>query len=100
MYAYTTRATFYPGQGVAGIQGWREQLLPWFRQQPGFRRLIVLTDYDANRGMAIIYWNSKSDFEAARPGFRALAAEHLHSFVDTQGTHLNEDFAVELDEAV
>ncbi len=100
MYAYTTRVTLYPGQVATGVQGWREQLLPWLRQQPGFRRLIVLTDHDTNRGMAIIYWDSKSDFEAVRSGFRALAAEHLHPFVDPQGTDLVEDFAVELDEAV
>lgn len=100
MYAYTTRVTLYPGQAATGVQGWREQLLPWFRQQRGFRRLIVLTDHDAQRGMAIILCDSKSDFEAVRSDFRALAVEHLHPFVDMQGTHLNEDFALELDETV
>jgi hypothetical protein len=98
MYAYTTRVTLHPDPEGEGARRWREQMLPWLRAQPGFRRLLLLVEEDAHRGMAIMFWDAPGDWEAASAGFGPLAREHLHPLIDAQGQHLDEGFAVALDE--
>ena len=98
MFAYTTRIQLKRGQGEEGIRRWSASILPWLREQAGFRRAIVLDDVPNDRGMAILFWADRSDWEAAQNAFATLAAETLHLLIDQSGTNLHEGFTVRFDE--
>lgn len=43
---------------------WRDTLLPRFKEQRGFRGLVVLRHRQEHRGMSVTFWDSEEDFQA------------------------------------
>ncbi|HEY8600926.1 MAG TPA: hypothetical protein VIL85_20985 [Thermomicrobiales bacterium] len=97
MYAFTTRVALRPGQGDEGTRRWRDEILPWLRQQRGFRRLMVLNDDAGTRGLAILFFDSEADYQAAGGGLGDLAKRLLRPLIDETGQHLDEGFTLALD---
>ncbi len=64
MYARVTAVPLRPGTGDEALRVWRETLLPRFKQQPGFKGLVVLANRSEHRGMSITFWDSEASFLA------------------------------------
>ena len=54
-----------PEQSEAGLQIFREQLLPWLRDASGYRGLIRLADKDNHRTIVISLWADEESLEAS-----------------------------------
>jgi hypothetical protein len=98
MHVHTTRVQLLPSQGQEGMRRWREAMLPWLREQPGFRRAIVLDAPETHRGMALLFFASKAEWEAVAEAFVAQAGQHLRPIIDPDGQHLGEGFTLGFDE--
>jgi heme-degrading monooxygenase HmoA len=54
-----------PEQSEAGLQIFREQLLPWLRDASGYRGLIRLVDKDNDRTIVISLWADEASMQAS-----------------------------------
>lgn len=54
-----------PEQSEAGLQIFREQLLPWLRDASGYRGLIRLVDKDNHRTIVISLWADEESMQAS-----------------------------------
>ena len=54
-----------PEQSEAGLQIFREQLLPWLREASGYRGLIRLVDKDNDRTIVISLWADEQSMQAS-----------------------------------
>ena len=54
-----------PEQSEAGLQIFREQLLPWLREASGYRGLIRLVDKDNDRTIVISLWADEASMQAS-----------------------------------
>jgi heme-degrading monooxygenase HmoA len=54
-----------PEQSEAGLQIFREQLLPWLRETSGYRGLIRLVDKDNDRTIVISLWANEESMQAS-----------------------------------
>lgn len=59
MNARVVTAQFQPGKVEDAIQVFRESVLPFTRQQPGVRDLLVLADRDTDRCVVVALWESE-----------------------------------------
>src|SRR4051812_49885207 len=62
-----------PEQSEAGLEIFREQLLPWLRDASGYRGLIRLVDRSNGKTLVISLW---ADEEALEASTRARSEEH------------------------
>ena len=54
-----------PEQSEAGLEIFREQLLPWLREASGYRGLIRLVDKDNDRTIVISLWADEQSMQAS-----------------------------------
>ena len=54
-----------PEQSEAGLEIFREQLLPWLREASGYRGLIRLVDKDNDRTIVISLWADEEAMQAS-----------------------------------
>ena len=54
-----------PEQSEAGLEIFREQLLPWLRDTSGYRGLIRLVDKDNDRTIVISLWADEEAMQAS-----------------------------------
>jgi heme-degrading monooxygenase HmoA len=67
-----------PADIEAGVEVYREQILPWARDVTGFRGYIVLLEREEGRALAMSLWESQEAmlaFEASGQRFRGMVAE-------------------------
>jgi heme-degrading monooxygenase HmoA len=65
MYARVTLAQLQPGKLKELIQFLRDNVVPAAQQQQGFKGLLVLTDENTNKGIAIALWETEADMAAS-----------------------------------
>ena len=63
MFARVTTFTGTPEDTAAGVETFREQVLPWMREATGFRGWIALVDPESGESIGISFW---SDEDALR----------------------------------
>ena len=64
MYARVTLAQLQPGIVNDLLQFLRENVVPAAQQQQGFKGLLLLTDENTNKGIAIALWETEADMAA------------------------------------
>lgn len=64
MYARVTLAQLQPGKIDELIAFLRDNVVPAAQQQQGFKGLLVLTDENTNKGIAIALWETEADMAA------------------------------------
>ena len=62
-----------PEQSEAGLEIFREQLLPWLRDTSGYRGLIRLVDKDNDRTLVISLWADEESMQASTEAVVKLA---------------------------
>ena len=62
-----------PEQSEAGLEIFREQLLPWLRDTSGYRGLILLVDRDNDRTLVISLWADEESMQASTEAVVKLA---------------------------
>jgi heme-degrading monooxygenase HmoA len=62
-----------PEQSEAGLQIFREQLLPWLRDSTGYRGLIRLVDEEAGKTLVISLWADEESMKASTAAGDRLA---------------------------
>ena len=62
-----------PEQSEAGLEIFREQLLPWLRDTSGYRGLIRLVDRDNDRTLVISLWADEESMQASTEAVVKLA---------------------------
>jgi heme-degrading monooxygenase HmoA len=62
-----------PEQSEAGLEIFREQLLPWLRDTSGYRGLIRLVDKDNDRTLVISLWADEESMQASTAAVVKLA---------------------------
>ena len=62
-----------PEQSEAGLEIFREQLLPWLRDTSGYRGLIRLVDRDNDRTLVISLWDDEESMQASTEAVVKLA---------------------------
>jgi heme-degrading monooxygenase HmoA len=62
-----------PEQSEAGLEIFREQLLPWLRDTSGYRGLIRLVDKDNDRTLVISLWADEESMRASTEAVVRLA---------------------------
>ena len=65
MYARATLAQLQPGIVNDLLQFLRENVIPAAQRQQGFKGLLLLTDENTNKGIAIALWETEADLEAS-----------------------------------
>jgi heme-degrading monooxygenase HmoA len=69
-----------PEQSAAGLEIFREQLLPWLRDSSGYRGLIRLVNDEAGKTLVISLWADEESLQAttaAGDRFAELTAENV-----------------------
>ena len=64
MYARVTLAQLQPGKVDELLQFLRENVVPAAQAQQGFKGLLLLTDENTNKGIAIALWETEAEMEA------------------------------------
>ena len=64
MYARATLAQLQPGKIDELLQFLRENVIPAAQRQQGFKGLLLLTDENTNKGIAIALWETEADMAA------------------------------------
>ena len=64
MYARVTLAQLQPGIVNDLLQFLRENVIPAAQRQQGFKGLLLLTDENTNKGIAIALWETEADMAA------------------------------------
>jgi heme-degrading monooxygenase HmoA len=62
-----------PEQSEAGLQIFREQLLPWLRDASGYRGLIRLVDKPNGKTLVISLWADEESLQASTEAGERLA---------------------------
>jgi hypothetical protein len=70
MFSNVTVYTLRAGVTVEAITGWAETALPTFRQEAGFRGLLLLGDEAGSGGQIVTLWESKEAMAGALAGPR------------------------------
>lgn len=65
MYARATLAQLHPGQVDELVQFLRDNVVPAAQAQQGFKGLLLLTDEDTNKGIAIALWETEAAMAAS-----------------------------------
>jgi len=96
MYARVTLAELHPGKVDELLQFLRDNVVPAAQAQQGFKGLLLMTDENTNKGIAVGLWETVADlvaseasdgyytvqlargthFFAAPPGARSLSGEY------------------------
>jgi len=83
MYARVTLAQLQPGKIDELIQFLRDNVVPAAQAQQGFKGLLLLTDDNINKGIAVALWETEADMVAseARDGYYTVQlARGVHFF--------------------
>jgi heme-degrading monooxygenase HmoA len=65
MYARVTLAQLQPGMIDELIQFLRDNVVPAAQAQQGFKGLLLLTDDNTNKGIAVALWEAEADMAAS-----------------------------------
>ena len=65
MYARVTLAQLQPGKVEELLQFLQENVVPAAKAQQGFKGLLLLTDENTNKGIAVALWETKADMAAS-----------------------------------
>ena len=69
-YSNVTVYTLRAGGAAEALTGWAETALPTFRQEAGFRGLLLLGDEEGTAGQIVTLWESQEAMAAALAGPR------------------------------
>jgi heme-degrading monooxygenase HmoA len=78
VFARVLHLTGTPSDIEAGVEVYRDQVLPYTRDVTGFRGYLVLLDREGQRAIAMSLWTSEDAmlaFEEQGQRFRGLVAE-------------------------
>lgn len=87
MYA---RVSVYRGdeeQAEQAVELFRQDVLPWLRDATGFRGALILNDAEAERSLAITFWDSRdavTDPEASGVALRDEVSATVGSVLEEQ----------------
>jgi heme-degrading monooxygenase HmoA len=76
MFARVSHARYPPEQHDAGLRVVVEDLLPAFRQTPGYRGCCLLAGSKPGSGLAVVLWESEEAADAAAAD-RTVRAAHV-----------------------
>jgi len=65
MYARVTLAQLQPGKVGELLQFLRDNVVPAAQAQQGFKGLLLLTDDNTNKGIALALWETEADMVAS-----------------------------------
>ena len=86
MYARLTTTTLAPDEPDASADVF-EAILPTLRELDGFAGMVVLSELDGQRIVALSLWESRESLQEAEPVMERLrTAETVHRAVDAQET--------------
>lgn len=68
MFSNVTVFTLRDGVAVDAVREWAETALPAFKQEAGFRGLLLLGDEEGTGGQIVTLWESKEAMTAAIAG--------------------------------
>ena len=77
MFARISHARYPPEQYDAGLRVVKEDLLPAFRQAPGYRGCCFLTGSKPGYGLAMVVWETEEAADAASAD-RTVSAAHVN----------------------
>ena len=83
MYARVTLAQLQPGKIDELLQFMHNNVVPAAQQQQGFQGLLLLTDENTNKGIAIALWETAADMaagEASGGYYQVQLARGAHFF--------------------
>jgi heme-degrading monooxygenase HmoA len=83
MYARVTLAELQPGKIDELTQFLHDNVVPAAKAQHGFKGLLVLTDENTNKGIAIALWETEADMatsEASGGYYQVQIARGAHFF--------------------
>jgi heme-degrading monooxygenase HmoA len=75
MYARVTTAPASPEQADAGIRAFREQGIPAFQRQPGFKGAFLLGDRPNGKAIAVSLWETEENAGAVTQAVADVAAQ-------------------------
>ena len=81
MYARVTLAKLQPGKVDELLQFLGENVVPAAQAQQGFKGLLLLTDDNTNKGIAIALWETEADMAASE------ASDGYYTVQLARGTH-------------
>lgn len=81
MYARVTLAQLQPDKGNELLQFLRDNVVPAAQTQQGFKGLLLLTDENTNKGIAIALWETEADMVASG------ASDGYYTVQLTRGAH-------------
>ena len=64
MYARTVTVQIQPGKLDEAIRIFRDSVVPAAKQQKGFKSIVLLTDRNTGKGLAIATWETEADMKA------------------------------------
>ncbi len=68
MYARVTLAQLQPGKVDELLQFLRDNVVPAAQAEQGFKGLLLLTDENTNKGIAVALWETEADMVASESG--------------------------------
>jgi hypothetical protein len=84
------RVSIYRGddeQVEQAVELFRKDVLPWLREATGFRGALILNDADAERSLAVTFWDSReavADPEASGVALRDEVSATVGSRLEAQ----------------
>ena len=81
MYARVTLAQLQPGKVDELLQFLRDNVVPAAQRQQGFKGLLLLTDENTNKGIAIALWETEAAMAAGE------ASDGYYSVQLARGAH-------------
>lgn len=64
MHARVVSIQLQPGKTNEAVSLFRDSVVPAAQQQPGFNRLLLLTDPTTGKGLSISLWETEADMTA------------------------------------
>jgi len=98
------RVSIYRGddeQVAQAVELFRENVLPWLREATGFRGALIMNDAEAERSLAITFWDSReavTDPDASGVALRDEVSATVGSLLEAQELYevlLTEDLGPE-----
>lgn len=65
MHARVTTVQAQPGKIEEAIGIARDSAVPAAKEQPGFKGLTLLSDFDTGKSIVITFWDSEADMQAS-----------------------------------